>query len=169
MGFELRRITYHRLVTDKNFRVTESLISCIAFAFTSFNWENLGLRLKLIYAQNGDPYGLISGYAVENIDPYTDKRTYANIQCINAWLDTAYKGDVEPGLFMAVSKNIGASKKIIPSLIYADFGKNIDFAYRVQPRYDGFTNHLYLAQSSSYLVSNIYRNRYRSCNKHPIG
>jgi hypothetical protein len=133
IGFDVSRIV-PRLVTDKNFRVTESLGSVIAFAFSSFNWDNLGLRLKFIYAQNGDPFGLISGYAVSRIDPYTDERKYSNIQCVNAWLDTAYRGDVEPGIFMGVSKNVGATSTIKPDLIYADFGKKIDFAYRIQPR-----------------------------------
>jgi hypothetical protein len=133
LGVDASRIV-PRLVTDKNFCVTESLFSVIAFAFSSFNWDNLGLRLKLIYAQNGDPFGLISGYAVSKIDPYTDERKYSNIQCVNAWLDTAYRGNVEPGIFMGVSKNVGATSRIKPDLVYADFGKNIDFAYRIQPR-----------------------------------
>lgn len=133
IGFDASRIV-PRLVTDKNFRVTESLISIIAFAFTSFNWENLSLRLKFIYAQNGNPFGLMSGYAVRNINPYTDERTYSNIQCVNAWLDTAYRGDVEPGIFLGISKNVGATSRINTDFVYADFGKNIDMVYRVQPR-----------------------------------
>jgi hypothetical protein len=57
----------------------------------------------------------------------------------------AYKGEVEPGLFMGISKNIGASHKIIPSITDPHTGKterliydydfeNIDFVYRVSPR-----------------------------------
>ena len=120
-------------------------MSWLVIAFASFNWERLGLRLKFIYGQNGDSYGLISGYAVHSIDPYTDKRSYTNTQCLNAWLDTAYKGEVEPGLFLGVSKNIGALRSIIPSiidpetgqkenLIYSSGLQNIDVLFRVQPR-----------------------------------
>jgi hypothetical protein len=144
IGVDITRIV-PRLVTNKNIQYTESLMSFITIAFAAFNWENLALRTKFIYAQNGNPYGLISGYAVDKIDPYTDKRHYTNTQCLNGWVDVVYKGEVEPGLFMGVSKNIGASHKIIPStidpktgtqerLIYADGFENIDFVYRISPR-----------------------------------
>jgi hypothetical protein len=132
-----------RLITNKNFRANESLMSYILMAFASFNWENLGLRLKFIYGQNGNPMTLISGYAVHSIDPYTDHRSYTNTQCLNLWLDTAYKGEIEPGLFMGISKNIGAVKSIIPSitnngqtekLIYTGGQDNVGMVYRFQPR-----------------------------------
>lgn len=144
IGVDITRIV-PRLVTNKDIRITESLMSFITIAFAAFNWEHLALRTKFIYAQNGSPYGLISGYAVDAIDPYTDKRHYTNTQCLNGWVDMAYKGEVEPGLFMGISKNIGASHNIIPSitdhktgkterLIYDYDFENIDFVYRVSPR-----------------------------------
>lgn len=144
IGVDITRIV-PRLVTNKNIRITESLMSFITMAFAAFNWEHVALRTKFVYAQNGSPYGLISGYAVDAIDPYTDQRHYTNTQCLNGWVDMAYKGEVEPGLFMGISKNIGASHKIIPSITDPHTGKterliydydfeNIDFIYRVSPR-----------------------------------
>lgn len=144
IGVDITRIV-PRLVTNKDIRITESLMSFITMAFAAFNWEHLALRTKLIYAQNGCPYGLISGYAVDAIDPYTDQRHYTNTQCLNGWIDMAYRGEVEPGLFMGISKNIGASQKIIPSITDPQTGKterliydydfqDIDFIYRVSPR-----------------------------------
>ena len=115
VGVDITRLV-PRLVTNKNFRANESLMSWIAIAFASFHWENLGLRLKFVYAQNGNPMTLLSGYAVHSIDPYTDHRTYTNTQCLNLWLDTAYHGEFEPGLFLGITKNIGALQSIIPSI-----------------------------------------------------
>ena len=134
-----------RIVTNKNFCAHESLISWLVFSFLALNWEKLRINIKGIYAQNGNPYGMISGYAVSQIDPYTDERSYTNTQCLSAWLDASYKGEVEPGIFLAFTKNIGASNNIIPSitdpvtgitenLIYSSGQQNIDVVYRVQPR-----------------------------------
>ena len=87
---------------------------------------------------------LLSGYAVHSIDPYTDQRTYTNTQCLNLWLDTAYKGEIEPGLFIGITKNIGASSTIIQSitdesgatenLVYTGGQNNVGLVYRLQPR-----------------------------------
>ena len=154
IGVDVTRLV-PRLVTNKNFRANESLTSWTVIAFASFNWERLGLRLKFIYGQNGTTYSLISGYAVHSIDPYTDHRTYTNTQCLNAWLDTAYKGEIEPGLFLGISKNIGAPRSIIPSitdpktgvtenLIYSYNQQDIDLLFRVQPRIRWFIKPLVL-------------------------
>lgn len=134
-----------RLVTKKNICVTESLVSFLVFTFASLSWERYNARLKLIYAQNGQGYAMISGYAVSCIDPYTDERHYTNLQCLSLWLDTAYKQEVEPGLFIGITKNIGANRPIIPcivdpetkkteSLIYSYDMQNIDYVFRVAPR-----------------------------------
>ncbi len=143
VGVDVTRLV-PRLVTDKNFRVTESLISPIVLAYAIFHWQTFDLRLKSIYAQNGAAYDMMGGYAVSGIDPVTDARTYTNLSCISVWADMVHKGRVETGLFVGYLKNIGASQPIIPSivdsygqcqsLIYAHGREDVDYAFRFSPR-----------------------------------
>ena len=79
LGIDITRYV-PRLITDLNYRVTESFFSCIAIGFAVLDWPSFAMRMKAIYAQNGQGYGLISGYSVASIDPFTDERTYANLQ-----------------------------------------------------------------------------------------
>jgi hypothetical protein len=118
-----------RLVTDLNYKVTESFFSFIAMGFATLDWPTFAVRMKALYAQNGQGYGLISGYSVACMDPLTDERTYANLQCVGGWIDMNYKGKVEPGLLIGFSQNIGATQTIIPYATNPATGNAITTVY----------------------------------------
>lgn len=123
-----------RIVTNENIRHTESIWSCLLHAFAVYNDERFQLKMRAIYAQNGVSYTLLSGYAVHSIDPATDIRTYANLQSLSLWTDIAITGACEPGIFMGITKNIGASKSIHTDLVYAAEREKIDYVARISPR-----------------------------------
>lgn len=132
-GFDVYRIV-PRIVTDENIRHTESLISCLVHAFGVYNDDRFQIKMRAIYAQNGVPYQLISGYAVHSIEPSTDIRTYTNLQSLSLWADIAFTGLYEPGLFVGITKNIGAQKSINKDFVYALGRQNIDYVARISPR-----------------------------------
>jgi len=133
-----------RLQSDFNIKVEESINSVATIAYAAFNWESFALRLKGTIAQNGQDAGLLGGYAVHTIQPKSDKRIYANLQSIAVWTDfNRVHHKLEPGCFIGYTKNIGASKSIIPFIKKDDefipltygFGTEIvDYVFRISPR-----------------------------------
>lgn len=134
-----------RIVTNKGFKVRESINSVLAFLLACLEWQDFYFRTKLTFAENGTNFGMFSGYAVHTIDPITDKRTYTNIREITFWIDTAIKiKNLEPGLFIGASKNLGSSKSIklnvtdnagmILERRVFGIGPDINTAFRIAPR-----------------------------------
>ena len=142
IGVDVTRF-FPRLVTNTKYRATESFFSWLVLMFTSIRWDKVLLKTKFIYAQNGSGYGLISGYAVHAIDPFTDQREYTNTQSISIWADLEYKATIEPGFYVGFTKNIGSPKTIITQTIFQDIieptiyaanTSDIDFVFRAAPR-----------------------------------
>jgi hypothetical protein len=138
-----------RVVTNKNFKVSERIDSFITEAFGLFIFPPCSLRAKVVYAQNGTEQGLLSGYAVTSIDPVTDFRRYTNTAAVAAWLDFSYIfhcDRMELGFFVGGTKNLGASEPLFldPTtglpMIY-DFNSefvtcvDVDYVARFSPRY----------------------------------
>lgn len=134
-----------RIVTNKEFKVRESINSILALFLVCLTWQDFYFRTKLTFVENGTNFSMFGGYAVHTIDPITDKRTYTNLREIALWIDTAIKiKNVEPGLFMGVSKNLGASKTIKQDVINNEgmiterrvfgIGTNINTLFRIAPR-----------------------------------
>ncbi|TET05907.1 hypothetical protein E3J79_03895 [Candidatus Dependentiae bacterium] len=142
-GIDFKRLV-PRLVSNNNFKVSESINSLTALAYTAFNWETFALRAKIALAQNGSVFTLLGGYAVHSIQPDTDHRTYTNLNTITAWIDfNRVHKKVEPGCLIGYTKNLGATSTIIPclqqndsceSLVYTFLYPNIDYVFRISPR-----------------------------------
>lgn len=150
IGGDYKRLV-PRLVSNQNIKVDESISSFCAIAYADLYYDELRATAKFIYSESGDCYNLLGGYAVHSIDPITDKRTYTNLRYIGCWLDIYAVGKIEPGMFIGVTKNVGAAKTIIPcieqdgklvSLVYG-YGTEVDYLFRVSPRlrilFDPFT------------------------------
>lgn len=159
IGIDYKRLV-PRLVTDKNYKVTESINSTSALAYIGLNWPTVTFNTKVVYAQNLTNADSISGYAVTCINPTTDERQYTNLQSVSFWIDTAYKKKVEPGLFAGYVKNIGAQKTIIQSivndqgetvsLIYAAGQEDVDYVLRISPRIRWFLKPVVFAAELEY-------------------
>jgi hypothetical protein len=141
-----------RIKTTKNVKTRESIMSFLAMLFLVLDIDNLlTIKLKGIWAQNGSGYVMMSGYAVKCVEPLTDQRTYANLQCVSTWMDLNFKNVMpfEPGLFFGFTKNLGADTRIIPNIgtettIYTPGGRppyysvgsraRVDYILRFSPR-----------------------------------
>jgi hypothetical protein len=136
-----------RLESNTGYKVHEFINSVSAFAFATVKFEPLEIRTQLTYAQNAADRLMISGYAVSAVNPTTDERTYTNIAALGYWIDINITRKIEPGLFIGITKNLGAQQPIIPcifdpitgveeSTVYAflDNSENISTVFRIAPR-----------------------------------
>lgn len=153
-----------RIKTDECFAVVEPLSSFCVAGWLALNWpEKFAFHSKLSYCQNGTVYLVIGGFGTHSIDPCTDKREYTNINALMCWWDLiALPGkDVEPGLFLGVVKNLGASKSILPDCVddccnivdqrTFGLGTDIDTVFRASPRIRWrLTNDLTIAAEMEY-------------------
>ncbi len=53
--------------------------------YAGFENEIWHIASRLIYGQNGSDFNLVGGYAVHDIDPVTDTRTYTTIDVVSCW------------------------------------------------------------------------------------
>ncbi|BDC34160.1 hypothetical protein Noda2021_01180 [Candidatus Dependentiae bacterium Noda2021] len=139
-----------RIKTDRNIKVVESVFNVSWTIFAKGYWNKLGATAKLSLLQDAAPHLIHGGYAVTSIDPITDKRTYTPINTLAVYTDIYYDAPIQPGLFLGYSKNLGANKTIIPCtvidnqdvLLVYGFFVNIDYAWRVSPRFKWHINQL---------------------------
>lgn len=137
--FDVMRVM-PRLVTDLNYRdrnvftaISASIVSCISYH--NFVWFN-----RLMYAEDASVFEMIGGFAIHSIDPFTDVHTHVPLRTIAASTELIWKGDWEPGIFVGIVKNLGASKTIIPNFgpdnhtgVFS-LGPDISRVYRISPR-----------------------------------
>lgn len=140
-SFDVARLV-PRIQTRKNYKTHESIISILGMLFLVMDFEDVTIKLKGIWSQNGSGYVMISGYAVDCVEPTTDCRNYANLQCVSTWMDVNFKKvmPLEPGFFLGFTKNLGSDTRIITNIgteqtIYTPGGRSrIDYVLRWSPR-----------------------------------
>ncbi len=133
-----------RLVTNKNIKAHKKLNSVSALVFAKMHISPIIMRTATIFAQNCTDASLLGGYTVSHICPNTDEREYVNLRVLSSWVDISLRKKVEPGIFVGIAKNIGATKPIIQTTIDCSTGQeenlvygisnNIDKVVRVAPR-----------------------------------
>lgn len=150
VGFNMRRLVPRlstiQTTTTPFLAVNESLISFLGLAYAKLNWDKFSIALKAIFAQNGIVFDMISGYAASCQDPLTTSYKWTNLQCASGWADIVWKGKIEPGLFLGITKNVGAGTTIIPSTAWAlaENRQSIDYVARISPRVRWFVDPLIL-------------------------
>jgi hypothetical protein len=153
-GIDYQRIA-PRIVSDKGYKVHETLSSLTGTWFLRLSWEKVVIKNTLLFGTNTSNYGLMGGYAVEKgtENPITGKQKYTNIRVLTAWSDiTAFPFKyLEPGIFLGVGKNFGSHHKIQATKVDAagviidtlyGLGNDIDIAWRVSPRLRVNIDHL---------------------------
>jgi hypothetical protein len=136
-----------RIESNKGFRVNEYINSLRATAFATLKFDPVEIRQQLCYAQNANDIAMFSGFAVTSVNPTTDERRYTNTSIVSYWMDININRQIEPGLFIGVSKNLGAHSNIIQCLIdpatheeertiynFSDIASQCDTIFRVSPR-----------------------------------
>jgi len=158
-GIDYKRLV-PRLKTNKDIKTSTALNSFATLIYAALNWPSFAFNAKLIYGDNLLDYNGLGGYAVSTVNPATDKRTYANLRNLSFWIDMAFKRKTyEPGLFIGVNKNLGATKPIIQSITNSDgiaedtlysFGANINTLFRINPRMRWFIKNFTIGTEFEY-------------------
>jgi len=126
------------LVTDKNYINDNVLESYSITAFSKIKVKDITWKVQGLLAQNAFDLLALGGYAVKNTnyDSLTDIKEYTNYNTLSVWTEL-YKnwGMFQAGVFAGYTKNLGATHNILPgSDVYAR-GNNIDYVYRLSPRF----------------------------------
>lgn len=121
-----------RLVTEKNYKVSESVKSTAFNAFAKFSHGDFSIRLEGVYGQNLYDLAMLGGYAVESRDTTTGAAVYTNIKSMSSWIDISYGKEFKVGVFGGFAKNLGADNDF-SGPVYAR-GSDIDRLLRISPR-----------------------------------
>jgi hypothetical protein len=85
-----------------------------------------------VYGQNLTDLLMLGGYAVSAIDTATGIEEYTPLHVYSVWTDLSYGKDIQPGIFIGYTQNLGADDKIVGT--YNTRVSNIDKIFRVTPR-----------------------------------
>jgi hypothetical protein len=131
--------------SDEGYKTDEGVSGLSAIAFAKLSLDPVTIKFEAVSGQNTADVLQISGFAVDEIDPLTDERSYTPIRNLSLWTDIHTNGDkFQVGLFAGYSKNRGTSEEIADPLpgqnapktsdYIMGFGTNIKFLYRISPR-----------------------------------
>ena len=181
VGVDYKRLR-PRIVTNNDFKTSESINSIVAIGFLSLNFPTFFIHTKISYAQNAREYTSFGGYAVHSINPVTDERTYTNISIATIWSEFVYRKHkkIEPAIFIGFLKNLGAGKTIIPNLVDNNniierriFGRglDIDYLFRISPRCKWYINNFMIAAELEYTRAafGTIDNKGKVTNTTPVG
>jgi hypothetical protein len=145
-----------RLVTTANYKTDETIGSMVGMAYLKVQLPEVTFKAAGIYGQDAYNLTMIGGYAVEEIvSETTMQEQYAPINTLSAWADMHTNNPVwQVGLFMGYSKNMGADGDLHSAP--ADFfsrGSNIDYLYRISPRFVYNSGKLRIAPEIEYTVA----------------
>ena len=166
-GIDYKRIA-PRITSSTGFKIYERLSSVAFLWFLGLKWPVIEIYIKVNGGQNASDYSGMGGYAVQknSTEPITDQRKYTNLNNIAAWMDLSItKHPVfNPGIFIGVSKNLGASKKIDHDSVGPDgiinrkifgFANDVDTVFRISPRLSGKINSIVFSGEVEYTRANF--------------
>jgi hypothetical protein len=131
IGLDYKILT-PRLETAKKFFTNETVSSFSTIGYLKLTINKLILAFQGTYGGNNADLMMLGGYGVKSIDSFNDKQTYEQIKSYSIWLDAYCGTDLQPGLFLGYSKNLGSTAEIVGS-IYSRVN-NIDNIFRISPR-----------------------------------
>jgi len=124
-----------RLITDSLYKTNQKASSLAGMAYFKIVVPSVTVKLGCIYAQDAHDLTMIGGYAIEKVtDATTMQVKYTPIGTMSAWFDVNTNNKVwQIGLFGGYSKNLGAGSNLAGT--YYSRGANIDYLYRIAPRF----------------------------------
>jgi len=125
-----------RLSTMTGYKTTEGLNSFAGTAYLKVGCPKVIFKLAGFYGQNMYDYTMIGGYAeIPGTDTVTAYSTYSNINTMSAWAEIMSTGKkMQTGIFFGYAKNLG-SQDDLTALPQYSRGRDIDFLYRISPRF----------------------------------
>ena len=124
-----------RIVTDSNYKTTEKITSLSGIFFAKYSAPKFTVKFQGVYAEDPFNWTMIGGYAVDEVtDPARGIWSYTPIRIASGWIDVHSNGKQwQVGLLAGYTKNMGASDPIVGDAFQR--GGDIDYVYRVSPRF----------------------------------
>jgi hypothetical protein len=145
-----------RLQTPLGYKTNEGINSFSGMAYLKIACSKMAFKLAGLYGQNMFDYTMIGGYAIVrpvDIDTVYGYQTYENINTLSGWAEIMTTGKkMQGGLFLGYSKNLGTQDMLVTTPIYSR-GADIDYLYRISPRFIWNINKLRLAPEIEYTVA----------------
>jgi hypothetical protein len=130
-GVDFKSLT-PRLETTKNYKTDNKISSYACLGYAKFIVSPFTLMLEGVYGKNLADLMMLGGYAVKSVDQTTGAEEYTNLKTYSIWSDISYGKEIQVGVFLGYSKNLGADDTVVGS--YYTRVNNIDNILRVSPR-----------------------------------
>lgn len=142
-----------RMQTVTGYQTTTKATSTLAMAYLKYVIPELTFKIGATQGQDTYNLTMIGGYAVEGInDEVTQDMDYTPYKTLALWGDFHTNDKVwQLGLFLGYTKNQGTVNEIGGD-VYAR-GANIDYVYRISPRFIYNTGKFRIAPEVEYTVA----------------
>lgn len=121
-----------RISTTKNYKTDETVSGLSGLLYAKYTFSGFTWMAEGVYGQNLTDLLMLGGYAVSAIDTATGIEEYTPLNVYSVWTDLSYGKDIQPGIFIGYTQNLGADDKIVGT--YNTRVSNIDKIFRVTPR-----------------------------------
>ena len=130
-GVDYKSLT-PRISTTKNYKTNETVSGLSGLLYAKYVFSGFTWMVEGVYGQNLTDLLMLGGYAVSAIDTATGYEEYTPLNVYSVWTDLSYGKDIQPGIFIGYTRNLGADNKIVGS--YSTRVSNIDKIFRITPR-----------------------------------
>lgn len=147
------KILTPRLVSDSNYKTDQTVGGYAAMFYAKWKNKPVTFKVEAIYGQLSYNLVMLGGYAVkEKTDPLKDFQDYEPVNTLSVWGDLHTNGKKwQVGLFGGYSANMGADVQLAGP--YYSRGSNIDYLYRISPRFIYNTGKFRIAPEVDYTVA----------------
>lgn len=129
-GLDYKSLT-PRIETTKKYK-TDATISTYSFlGYLKVKSGSFSFMAEGVYGGNNTDLMMLGGYAVKSVNATNGIEEYTSLKASSFWLDLNYGTDVQPGIFVGYTKNLGSSDEV--KTIYSRVS-NIDNILRISPR-----------------------------------
>jgi len=124
------------LVTLQGYKTNASVSGTSLSGYARLDLPSLIVKAQYVLGQNANDLLMIGGYGVtREIDQVRGIREYAPLKTQQIWLEAYTTGKVfQPGIFIAMSENLGATTDLRPGTTVTGLGTDIKTLFRVSPR-----------------------------------
>lgn len=130
-GVDYKSLT-PRISTTKNYKTNETVSGLSGLLYAKYVFSGFTWMVEGVYGQNLTDLLMLGGYAVSAVDTATGYEEYTPLNVYSVWTDLSYGKDIQPGIFIGYTRNLGADNKIVGS--YSTRVSNIDKIFRITPR-----------------------------------
>ena len=130
-GVDYKSLT-PRISTTKNYKTNETVSGLSGLLYAKYVFSGFTWMVEGVYGQNLTDLLMLGGYAVSAVDTGTGYEEYTPLNVYSVWTDLSYGKDIQPGIFIGYTRNLGADNKIVGS--YSTRVSNIDKIFRITPR-----------------------------------